>query len=128
PVVSATAIDFNTLTVKIAIPVNAAKAFSADSGLTGGYARVSGQAGLGKKGRNSLRLRSLGATGNGREQFQLSGRPSARGSRVREFRFNAADPAGLFAHAMRAALERSGVRVLGADAKGGTPPTHAKVI
>ena len=128
PVVSATAIDFNTLTVKIAIPVNAAKAFSADSGLTGGYARVSGQAGLGKKGKNSLRLRSLGATGNGREQFQLSGQASARGGRTREFRFNAADPAGLFAHAMRAALERSGVRVLGTGAKEGTTPPGAEVI
>jgi len=127
PVVSATAIDFNTLTVKI-VPARSAKAFSADSGLAEGYVGVSGQAGSGKKGRSSLRLRSLGATGDGREQFQLSGRASARGGRVREFRFKAADPAGLFAHVMRAALERSGVRVLGTGAKEGTTPPGAEVI
>ncbi len=50
PVVSATAIDFNTLTVKITMPAKAAKAFSVDSGLAEGYVRVSGQAGSGKKG------------------------------------------------------------------------------
>jgi D-alanyl-D-alanine carboxypeptidase/D-alanyl-D-alanine-endopeptidase (penicillin-binding protein 4) len=127
PVVSAAAINFNTLTVKI-IPARSAKAFSADSGLAGDYVRVSGQAGWTKKGRSSLRLRSIGATGNGREQFQLSGRASARGGRVREFRFKAADPAGLFAHTMRAALERSGVRVLGTEAKEGTAPPGAEDI
>ncbi len=125
PVVSATAIDFNTLTVKIASPLKAGKAFSADSGLADGYVRVSGQASFGKKGGNSLRLRSFGATGEGQEQFQLSGRASVR---ARVFRFNAADPAGLFAHAMRTALERSGVRVLGTVAKEGTTPSGAKVI
>ena len=118
PIVSAAAINFNTLTVKITIPAKSGKAFSADSGLAEGYVRVSGQGGSGKRG-ELLRLRSLGATGNGREQFQLSGRAPARGGRVREFRFNAADPAGLFAHAMRAALERSGVRVLGTGLKKG---------
>ncbi len=50
PVVSATAINFNTLTVKITIPAKSRKAFSADSGLAEGYVRVSGQAGPGKKG------------------------------------------------------------------------------
>ncbi len=128
PVVSATAIDYNTLTVKIATPVKAGKAFSADSGLMDGYVRVSGQASSGKKGGNSLTLRSLGATGKGQEQLQLSGQASGREGGFREFRFNAADPAGLFAHAMRTALKRSGVKVLGADAKEGTAPPEAKVI
>ncbi|MGO9413723.1 MAG: D-alanyl-D-alanine carboxypeptidase/D-alanyl-D-alanine-endopeptidase [Syntrophobacteraceae bacterium] len=128
PTVSAAAINFNTLTVKITIPAKSRQAFSADSGLAEGYVRVSGQAGPGKRGGNSLRLYSVGATGNGREQFQLSGRAPARGGRVREFRFNAADPAGLFGHAMRTALERSGVRVLGTEAKEGTTPQGAEVI
>ncbi len=128
PVVSATAINYNTLTVKITLPAKATKAAVSDSGLAEGYVRVSGQAGSGKRGRDSLRLRSLGAAGNGQEQFQLSGRASARGGRVREFRFTAADPAGLFAHAMRTALERSGVRVLGTGAKEGKAPPGAEVI
>jgi serine-type D-Ala-D-Ala carboxypeptidase/endopeptidase (penicillin-binding protein 4) len=127
PVVSAAAINFNALTVKIT-PARSGKAFSADSDLAEGYVRVSGQAGSKKKGKNSLSLRSLGADGNGREQFRFSGQASARGGRVREFRFNAADPAGLFAHSIRAALERSGVRVLGTGAKEGAAPAGAEVI
>ena len=51
PVVSAAAIDYNTLTVKITIPAKGGKAFSVDPGLAAGYVRVSGQAGSGKKGR-----------------------------------------------------------------------------
>jgi D-alanyl-D-alanine carboxypeptidase/D-alanyl-D-alanine-endopeptidase (penicillin-binding protein 4) len=128
PVVSAAAIDFNTLTVRVTVPAKAGKGFSVDAGPAGGYVLVSGQASSRKKGENSLRLRSLGATGNGREQFQLSGQTSARGGRVREFRFIAADPAGLFANAMRAALERSGVKVLGARAQEGTAPPDSKEI
>ena len=126
PVVSAAAIDYNILSVKIGFPVKAGKSFSVDSGLADGYARVSGQAGPVGKGENSLRLRTLGTAGNGQEQFQLSGR--TRGGRFREFRFNAADPAGLFAHAMRTALERSGVRVLGTAAKEGAAPQTSKTI
>jgi D-alanyl-D-alanine carboxypeptidase/D-alanyl-D-alanine-endopeptidase (penicillin-binding protein 4) len=128
PVVSATAIDYNTLTVKVTLPAKGKQGFTVDRGLAGDYVMVSGKPGSGKKRGDPLRLHSLGATGNGREQFQLSGRASGRGGRVREFRFNAADPAGLFAHSMRTALERSGVKVLGTSAKEGTAPPDAKVI
>ncbi|MGO9312256.1 MAG: D-alanyl-D-alanine carboxypeptidase/D-alanyl-D-alanine-endopeptidase [Syntrophobacteraceae bacterium] len=128
PVVSATAIDYNTLTVKITTPAKGGKAFSADPGLAAGYVLVNGEPGSGKKGAPPLRLRSLGASGKGQEHFQLSGGASGRGGRVREFRFNAADPAGLFANAMRTALERSGVKVLGTEAREGTAPPDAKVI
>jgi len=128
PVISAAAIDYNILTVKITLHAKAGKSFSADSGLADGYVLVSNQANSGRKGENPLRLRTLGAAGNGQEQFQLSGRAPARGGRYREFRFNAADPAGLFAHAMRAALERSGVKVLGTVAREGKAPPDPIVI
>ncbi len=128
PVVSAAAIEYNTLTVRITTPAKGGGAFGVDPGLAAGYVRVSGKPGSGKKGGPPLRLLSLGASGKGQEQFQLSGQASGRGGRVREFRFNAADPAGLFANAMRTALERSGVKVLGVDAKEGTAPPNAKVI
>lgn len=124
PVVSAAAIDFNTLTVKISIPSKARMV--ADSGLADGYVQVSGKAGnSGKRGASSLSLHAKGATGNGEEQFLLSGRVSA-GSHAREFRFNAADPAGLFAHSMRSALESAGVKVLGSGARGAKAPPAPK--
>ena len=96
PVVSAAAIEYNTLTVRITTPAKGGGAFSVDPGLAAGYVRVSGKPGSGKKGGPPLRLLSLGASGKGQEQFQLSGQASGRGGRVREFRFNAADPAGPF--------------------------------
>jgi D-alanyl-D-alanine carboxypeptidase/D-alanyl-D-alanine-endopeptidase (penicillin-binding protein 4) len=83
PVVSAAAIDFNMLNVKITVPARASKAGVADSGLAEGYVRVSGQVSPGKKGGNPLSLRSVGAAGNGQEQFQLSGSTPGRGGRVR---------------------------------------------
>ena len=114
--------------MKITTPAKGGKAFSADPGLAAGYVLVNGEPGSGKKGGPPLRLRSLGASGKGQEHFQLSGRASGRGGRVREFRFNAADPAGLFANAMRTALERSGVKVLGDRSKRGDGAPDAKVI
>jgi D-alanyl-D-alanine carboxypeptidase/D-alanyl-D-alanine-endopeptidase (penicillin-binding protein 4) len=121
PVISAAAIDFNTVTVRIRM--QGKKATTAASGLAEDYVRVSGQA---RKTDGPARLLSLGAAGNGREQFQLNGR--MKGSRVRDFRANAVDPSGLFAHAFRTALERSGVKVLGTEAKEGKTPPGAKPI
>ena len=126
PVVSAAAIDFNTVRVKITLQAKSAKAIRIDAGLAQDYVLVSGQAGQAKKGGGPVRFRSLGAAGNGQEQFQFSGR--ARGTRAREFRVNAADPAGLFAHSVKTALERSGVRVLGTAAKEGKTPPGARQI
>lgn len=128
PVVSAAAVDFNQLTVKVSAPAKPGKSATVDSAPAGSYVRVTGQATSGKKGGNSLRVRSLGAAGNGQEQFQISGQISTRGGRSREYRFQAADPAGLFAHAIRTALERSGIRVQGSVVKEGTTPQGAKVI
>jgi len=127
PVVSAAAVDSNTLTLRVSVP-KGGKSFKADSGLADGYARVSGQAGAAKKGGGALRVWSAGAGGNGREDFQVSGRVSGHAGQVREFRFSAADPAGLFAHVMKAALEHSGIRVIGAAAGGRQAPPGAETI
>ena len=50
PVVSAAAIDYNTLTVRITTPAKGGRAFSVDPGLAAGYVLVNGKAGPGKKG------------------------------------------------------------------------------
>jgi len=126
PIVSAAAIDFNTVRVKITVQAKTGSVISVNSDMAQGYVRVSGKVGRAKKAGGPVRLRSLGAAGNGQEQFELSG--CARRSRVLEFRVNAGDPAGLFAHALRTALERSGVRVLGASAKEGKTPPGARTI
>ncbi|MCE5336302.1 MAG: D-alanyl-D-alanine carboxypeptidase/D-alanyl-D-alanine-endopeptidase [Desulfobacteraceae bacterium] len=126
PLVSAAAFDFNMLTVRVSLPKKPAKGVMIDSSPPG-YARVTGQPSAGKKGGDTLRVRSLGATGNGQEQFQLSGQWAGRGAKAREFRFLPADPAAGFGHAVRAALERSGVRVHG-GARRGLAPADAHVI
>jgi serine-type D-Ala-D-Ala carboxypeptidase/endopeptidase (penicillin-binding protein 4) len=128
PVVSAAAIDFNMVTLRLSIPPKPGKAIAVDSLPAGNYAHVSGGASTGKKGGGSIRIRSLGASGNGHEEFQISGQGSAKGARVREYRFMAADPAGLFANAVRAAFERSGIKVQGQAAKEGTAPAEAVMV
>jgi len=128
PLVSAAAIDFNMVTLRLSIPPKAGKAITVDSLSAGNYAHVSGGASTGKKGGNSLRIRSLGSSGNGHEEFQLSGQGSVKGARAREYRFMAADTAGLFANAVRAALDRSGIRVLGQSAREGTMPPEAVMV
>lgn len=127
PVVSATSVDFNLLTVRLSVPAQPGKPVTVDSP-AGDYVRVSGRAVSGKKGGGSLRVRSLGATGNGREEIQVSGQGSRRGPRVREYRFHAADPPGLFAHTMRRALADAGIRVEGGSAREGTVPPEARPI
>ncbi len=122
PLVSAAAVDFNMLTIRLTLPKKPGKGVSADSSPAPGYVRVSGQATAAKKGADSLRVRSLGATGTGQEQFQVSGQASPRAGRVRSYRFSPADPAALFAHTVRSALERSGIRVQGTARRGIAPP------
>jgi len=130
PVISATAVDFNLLTVRLTFPPKAGKPVTIDSVPAGDYARIAGRPAAAsgkKKGGGLLRVRSAGATGSGQEEFLVSG-SAGKGSRVREFRFHPADPAGFSAHAMRTALERSGIKVEGQTAKEGTMPAGAKAI
>ncbi len=127
PVVSAAAADFNMLTLRVAVPKRAGKPVMADAPAAEGYARVRCSAVSGKKG-GSLRVKSTGAVGNGQEGFQVTGQGASRGPRVREYRFHAADPAGLFAHTVRVALERAGIRVEGRDSRRGTVPAGAVLI
>lgn len=127
PVVSATAVDFNLAPVRLGVPQKPGKPVTVETTWAGNYARVSGKAVSAKK-KGALKVRPLGATGDGREEFQISGQAPTRGPRTREYRFHAADPAGLFAHTVRAALERSGVRVQGQATREGTVPPGAVMI
>jgi D-alanyl-D-alanine carboxypeptidase/D-alanyl-D-alanine-endopeptidase (penicillin-binding protein 4) len=94
PLVSAAAIDFNTMRVRITP--------------------------------QPKKIRSHGAIGNGRQQSQVSRR--TRGGQPMDHLVRAQDPATLFAHAIKVALERSGVRVLGASATDAKTPPDAKEI
>jgi serine-type D-Ala-D-Ala carboxypeptidase/endopeptidase (penicillin-binding protein 4) len=128
PLISAAAIDFNMVTLRLSIPSKSSKTITVESLPAGGYAHVNGGTSTGKKGGGSLKIRSLGAEGNGHEVFQISGQGSAKSARNREYRFMAADPAGLFAHAVRTAIENAGIKVQGQTAKEGTMPAEAKMV
>ncbi len=127
PVVSATAVDFNLVPFRLLVPPKPGSAVTVDPAWAGSYIKVSGKAVSAKKG-DTLKVRSLGATGGGQEEFQISGQAASRGPRSREYRFHAADPAGLFAGAIRTALERSGIRVMGHAIGEGTAPSGAVTI
>ncbi|MEN6440618.1 MAG: D-alanyl-D-alanine carboxypeptidase/D-alanyl-D-alanine-endopeptidase [Syntrophobacter sp.] len=129
PVVSPTAMDFNLVTLRLTVPTKAGQTVTIDSP-SGNYARVSGRAvsGSSKKGGQPLKVRSLGANGSGQEEFQVSGQGSPKGPRLREFRFHAADPAGLSAHTLRAAAERAGIRIQGRETREGAVPPGSVTI
>jgi D-alanyl-D-alanine carboxypeptidase/D-alanyl-D-alanine-endopeptidase (penicillin-binding protein 4) len=116
------------VTLRLSIPSKSSKTITVESLPAGSYAHVNGGASTGKKGGGSLKIRSLGAEGNGHEVFQISGQSSAKSARNREYRFMAADPAGLFAHAVRTAIENAGIKVQGQTAKEGTMPAEAKMV
>lgn len=130
PVVSPTAVDFNLVTLRLTVPAKAGRTVAVGSP-SGEYAHVSGRAvsgGSGKKASQPIRVRSMGANGSGQEEFQISGQGSPKGPRLREFRFHAADPAGLSAHTIRTAAEKAGIRVLGREAREGITPSGAVII
>lgn len=128
PVVSATAVDFNIAPLRLLVPQKPGAAITVDPAWAGNYIKVSGKASVSARKGDTLKVRSLGATGSGQEEFQISGQAASRGPRSREYRFHAADPAGLLANAIRAALERSGVRVMGRTAREDTAPAGAVTI
>jgi len=129
PVVSPTAVDFNLVTVRLTVPAKAGQTVTVDSP-AGNYVHVNGRAvsGGSKKGGQTLKVRSLGANGNGQEEFQVSGQGSPKGPRLREFRFHAADPAGLAAHTIRAAAEKGGIRIQGREAREGIVPPGVVMV
>lgn len=128
PVVSATSFDFNMFTLRLIVPPKPGQAVAVDTTSARGYVKVSGNAVSSSKGNKPLLVRSLGIGPDGREDFQISGQAPAKGPRIREYRFQASDPAGLFAHTVRSALERSGIQILGKTTGAGVAPRKAVMI
>lgn len=129
PVLSATALDFNTVTLRAFPASRAGSPVQVEWSPPGDYIRVSNSAATAAKGsRTRLHIESLGLARDSREIFQISGRIPLGTAREYEYRFNIADPAVFVAHAFRALLREVGIGISGNAAGPGTPPPEAKPI
>jgi D-alanyl-D-alanine carboxypeptidase/D-alanyl-D-alanine-endopeptidase (penicillin-binding protein 4) len=127
PVISATALDFNTVTLRVDAagkpggPVRVRWFPQCD------YVQVSNLALItAKPSKTPIEVQPLGTTEDGHERFQVSGRLPVRSSATHEYRLNVHDPESFFARSLKALLEQTGVEVNGATVGAGAVPEGAQ--
>jgi serine-type D-Ala-D-Ala carboxypeptidase/endopeptidase (penicillin-binding protein 4) len=78
-----------------------------------------------RNSQTQLKIQSLGVTRDGRQRYQIAGKlPMGSGS-DQEYRVNVEDPGAFVARSFRAALQGSGIEVLGSAVRGGAIPPGA---
>ncbi|MCE5242998.1 MAG: D-alanyl-D-alanine carboxypeptidase/D-alanyl-D-alanine-endopeptidase [Syntrophobacteraceae bacterium] len=129
PVLSATAVDFNSITFRVSPGAKTGSPVRVSWSPAGDYVRMTNRAVTGGKGaKTPLRLQSLGMAPDGHEKFELTGRLPARGAGEREFRLNVADPAFFAGYTYKALLREAGIEIRGAGVKVCSVPAGAKKI
>jgi serine-type D-Ala-D-Ala carboxypeptidase/endopeptidase (penicillin-binding protein 4) len=123
PVVSAAALDFNTLMVRVTPSAIPGKPARVDWLPPGDYVRIAGGAATVKKNaKASVSVRQGGPSEDGKERILVSGQVPARSDRVFEYRANVGDPAVVVSGAFKAMLKDAGIAVAGTGKPGKTPP------
>ncbi|GLI35450.1 D-alanyl-D-alanine carboxypeptidase/D-alanyl-D-alanine endopeptidase [Desulforhabdus amnigena] len=129
PVVSATAMEFNTVTLNITPGEKAGAPVEVSQFPPGDYIEVQNMATTGSSGSKlQLQLKSRGLTRDGHEIYQLSGNLPIGSEGGRQYRVNVDDPAAFFAHSFSMLLKQAGIDVLGKIPGTGTVPPGAKKI
>lgn len=129
PLVSGTALEFNSIVFRIAPGPKPRSPLKADWSPQSDYVRLINQGITGaRSAKTPVSLRSLGAAGDGRERFQVTGGLPSGPRAAREFRFTVDDPAGFTAHTFKACLIQAGVEVRGSAAMGAPVPAGAKKL
>lgn len=126
PVVSATSLQFNSVTFRIGPGPQAGSPLKVDWLPPGDYVQVKNQGVTSARASKApLRLQSMGVSGDGRESYLLTGKLGVKTKNEREYRFTVNDPAGFVARSFKRILKQAGIDVLGAEAKAGTAPQTA---
>ena len=114
PTVSGTALEFNSIVFRIVPGPKPGAPLKVEWSPQSDYVRLTNQGTTGARAaKTPVSLRSLGATGDGNERFQVTGGlPTAAGT-AREFRFTVDDPAGFAANTFKSLLVQAGVEVRG---------------
>ena len=124
PVVSATALEFNSIVYNLLPGLAAGEPASVEIFPPGGYARVRNEAITGKPGSQApIWIRSSGIIEQGDspgENFHVGGHVPLRLRMGAEHRLNVHSPAAFAAHVFKTLLEQSGVKVVGGVGGEGT--------
>lgn len=129
PVLSATSLDFNTVTFHLSPGPKVASPVQVGRTPPGDYIQLSNQAVTGPKGsRVRLKIQSMGLTPEGREKFQVTGKLPLGATKDYEYRFNVEDPGSFVSHSFKALLQQAGIEVRGPAGKVGTIPQNARKL
>jgi D-alanyl-D-alanine carboxypeptidase/D-alanyl-D-alanine-endopeptidase (penicillin-binding protein 4) len=127
PVISATSLDFNTITLQVLPGGKAGRSVRVEWVPRCDYVALKNLGvTVSKPSRQPIAVQALGLTRGGREIYQVSGRVPLRPAREYEYRLNAHDPASFLSHSMKAMFEDAGIAVKGAAAGGGSLPRGAR--
>jgi len=129
PVISATALDYNTLTFKVSPGARAGLPVRVEWSPPGDYVHLNNQAATGpRKSKNQPNLRSVGVTGDGRQRFHLAGKIPLNSRYAKEFRFHVREPASFFSRSVKKLIEAEGIEVAGSRSGKGTVPPNAVTL
>jgi serine-type D-Ala-D-Ala carboxypeptidase/endopeptidase (penicillin-binding protein 4) len=130
PVLAATSLDFNTLTVRLLPGPKAGSPILVEVYPPGDYALLVNQAstGGGKSAAGGVNLQSAGPTADGREKYLLTGNLEAQSIGGAESRLNVSDPVAFFARSFKTILGQVGIEVRGTNPGSGTAPAGAKKL
>lgn len=128
PVISPTAIDFNTITFNVFPGPKVGSPGRVEWFPPGDYVDLDNELTTGARHSHShIIIESLGMTATGREQFRIRGKLPIHSDRLYEYRFNIEDPVSFFAHSFRGLLQEVGIQVQG-RAAGDRVPAGAKLL
>lgn len=120
PVLSATSMDFNTVVFRIRPGAKPGNLVQVQWVPPGDYVLLSNLATTSpRNSQNQLKVSSLGATRDGRQRFQITGKLPLRAGSDQEYRVNVEDPGAFVARSFRAMLQQSGIEIRGHAARGG---------
>jgi D-alanyl-D-alanine carboxypeptidase/D-alanyl-D-alanine-endopeptidase (penicillin-binding protein 4) len=130
PVIAATSLNFNTVTLYFLPAGRAGVAVVTDVFPHGDYALVDNQTGAAgaKPADPGIAVRSAGVTSDGRERYGVTGHLTTQADEDLEIRVNANDPVNLFGRSFKTMLSEMGVEVRGSAVASGAVPGDARKI
>ncbi len=130
PVIAATSLDFNSITLHFLPAGRRNGAILADLFPHGDYAQVDNQSGMAetKDAKPDLTVKSEGLTRDGHEHYRITGQVPAQGEEGLEIRVNVNDPLGFFSRSLKTVLAEMGIAVTGGTLPSGTVPGNARKI
>jgi serine-type D-Ala-D-Ala carboxypeptidase/endopeptidase (penicillin-binding protein 4) len=129
PVLSATALESNTITLRVSAAAKVGRPLTVTWLPAGDYVKLVNRSATGSKtSKTRLMVKSLGVTKDGREEIQVSGSLPLGTTGTHEYCFNVKDPAFFFARSFKALLQQAGIEIQGSAVGAGKVPSGTRKI